>query len=123
MSAPARDDRPVYLRSYLAPLASMLERADVTDIYVNRPGEVWVETTSGTIERHEAPGLDEATLSRLARQIAALSHQGISREHPLLSATLPDGARVQVAGPPATRGPLASQARSSHRRAGPGGST
>jgi type IV secretion system protein VirB11 len=107
VSAPARDDRPVYLRSYLAPLASMLERADVTDIYVNRPGEVWVETTSGTIERHEAPGLDEATLSRLARQIAALSHQGISREHPLLSATLPDGARVQVVGPPATRGPLA----------------
>lgn len=107
MSAPARDDRPVYLRSYLAPLASMLERADVTDIYVNRPGEVWVETTSGSIERHEAPGLDEATLSRLARQIAALSHQGISREHPLLSATLPDGARVQVVGPPATRGPLA----------------
>jgi type IV secretion system protein VirB11 len=107
VSAPARDDRPVYLRSYLAPLASMLERPDVTDIYVNRPGEVWVETTSGTIERHEAPGLDEATLSRLARQIAALSHQGISREHPLLSATLPDGARVQVVGPPATRGPLA----------------
>ncbi|CAN5793352.1 P-type DNA transfer ATPase VirB11 [soil metagenome] len=107
MSAAARDDRPVYLRSYLAPLASMLERADVNDIYVNRPGEVWVETTGGAIERHEAPGLDEATLSRLARQIAALSHQGISREHPLLSATLPDGARVQVVGPPATRGPLA----------------
>ena len=107
MSTPARDDRPVYLHSYLAPLAGMLERPDVTDIYVNRPGEVWVETTSGTIERHEAAGLDEATLSRLARQIAALSHQGISREHPLLSATLPDGARVQVVGPPATRGPLA----------------
>jgi type IV secretion system protein VirB11 len=107
MSAAARDDRPVYLRSYLAPLADVLARADVTDIYVNRPGEVWVETTAGGIERHDAPGLDEATLSRLARQIAALSHQGISREHPLLSATLPDGARVQVVGPPATRGPLA----------------
>jgi len=107
MSAAARDDRPVYLRSYLAPLADVLGRADVTDIYVNRPGEVWVETTAGGIERHDAPGLDEATLSRLARQIAALSHQGISREHPLLSATLPDGARVQVVGPPATRGPLA----------------
>jgi len=107
MSMAVRDERPVYLRSYLAPLADMLGRDDVTDIYVNRPGEVWVETTAGGIERHEAPGLDEATLSRLARQIAALSHQGISREHPLLSATLPDGARVQVVGPPATRGPLA----------------
>jgi type IV secretion system protein VirB11 len=97
----------VYLRAYLAPLTGMLARPDVTDIYVNRPGEIWAETTGGGIERHEAPGLDEATLARLARQIAALSHQGISREHPLLSATLPDGARIQVVAPPATRGPLA----------------
>ncbi|MEG3088520.1 P-type DNA transfer ATPase VirB11 [Sphingomonas sp. PB4P5] len=100
-------DRSIYLQSYLAPLAEMLARADVTDIYVNRPGEVWVETISGGIERLEAPGLDEATLERLARQIAALSHQGISREHPLLSATLPDGARVQIVTAPATRGSLA----------------
>jgi type IV secretion system protein VirB11 len=85
----------------------MLARPDVTDIYVNRPGELWVETTGGAVERHDAPGLDEAILARLARQIAALSHQGINREHPLLSGTLPDGARVQIVAPPATRGPLA----------------
>lgn len=107
MSVAALDREGVYLRSYLAPLTGMLARPDVTDIYVNRPGELWVETTGGAIERHDAPALDEATLARLARQIAALSHQGISREHPLLSATLPDGARVQVVAPPATRGPLA----------------
>jgi type IV secretion system protein VirB11 len=104
--APSADGR-VYLTSYLAPLAPMLARPDVTDIYVNRPGELWVETIGGAIERHDAPNLDDSTLARLARQIAALSHQGISREHPLLSATLPDGARVQVVAPPATRGPLA----------------
>jgi type IV secretion system protein VirB11 len=97
----------VYLRAYLAPLTGMLARPDVTDIYVNRPGELWAETTGGAIERHEAPGLDEATLARLARQIASLSHQGISREHPLLSAKLPDGSRVQVVAPPATRGNIA----------------
>src|ERR1044072_8247653 len=91
----------------MAPLTGMLARPEVTDIYVNRPGELWVETTGGAIERHEAPALSEATLARLPRQIAALSHQGISREHPLLSATLPDGARVQVVAPPATRGDLA----------------
>jgi type IV secretion system protein VirB11 len=103
----ANDGAGIYLRSYLAPLTGMLARPDVTDIYVNRPGELWVETLGGEIERHDAPKLDEATLERLARQIAAIAHQGISREHPLLSATLPDGARVQVVGPPATRGPLA----------------
>jgi type IV secretion system protein VirB11 len=85
----------------------MLARDDVTDIYVNRPGEIWIETLGGATERHNAPALDRATLDRLSRQIAALSHQGISREHPLLSATLPDGARVQVVAPPATRGDLA----------------
>lgn len=97
----------VYLRSYLAPFGDVLDRADVTDVYVNRPGELWVETTDGKIERHEAPDLTTATLARLARQIAALSNQGINREHPLLSAKLPDGARIQVIAPPATREHLA----------------
>ena len=107
MTATAAADGRVYLRSYLAPLTGMLARPDVTDIYVNRPGELWIETVGGAIERQEAPALDEATLERLARQIAAVSHQGISRAHPLLSATLPDGARVQIVAPPATRGPMA----------------
>jgi len=102
-----RAGQGVYLRSFLAPLTGMLARPDVTDIYVNGPGELWIETIGGAIERHDAPTLDEVTLDRLARQIASISHQGISREHPLLSATLPDGARVQVVAPPATRGALA----------------
>ncbi len=107
MSATQPDGGPIYLHRYLAPLAEMLARADVTDIYINRPGELWIETLTGAAECHSAPGLDTATLDRLARQIAAQSHQGISREHPLLSATLPDGSRVQIVAPPATRGPLA----------------
>lgn len=97
----------VYLRAYLAPFAPFLERTDVTDIYVNRPGEIWVETLGGESERIDLPEIDESQLWRLARQIAALTYQGISREHPLLAATLPDGARVQICAPPATRGPLA----------------
>lgn len=97
----------VYLRTYLAPFAPMLLRRDVTDIYVNRPGEIWVETLGGGLERHEAQGLNEESLWRLARQIASLTSQGVNREHPLLSATLPDGERVQIVAPPATRGGLA----------------
>lgn len=97
----------VYLRSCLAPFDAALARPDVTDIWVNRPGELWIETLGGTVERHEDPALTESSLERLARQIAALSHQGVSREHPLLAARLPDGSRIQVVAPPATRGPLA----------------
>lgn len=97
----------IYLGTYLAPLAPYFGQADITDIYVNRPGEVWIETLGGAIERIEAPELSNVALTRLARQIAAVSSQGISREHPLLSASLPDGSRVQIALPPATRGHVA----------------
>ena len=97
----------VYLRSYLAPLDPWLSRADVTDILINRPGELWIETAGGGMTHVAAPELTEQTLQRLARQIAAGSHQGVNREHPLLSASLPDGSRVQIVGPPATRGGIA----------------
>lgn len=95
-----------FLSAFLAPLAPHLARGDVTDLYVNRPGELWLEGEHGT-ERVLAPELDDTALWWLARQIASASDQGISREHPLLAATLPDGARVQVCAPPATRGGVA----------------
>jgi type IV secretion system protein VirB11 len=93
----------VYLRTYLAPLAPWLERDDVTDILVNRPGEVWFEEQGAGLKRVDAPEITATMLLRLSQQIAATSSQGVSREYPLLAATLPDGARVQVVAPPATR--------------------
>jgi len=96
----------VYLRTYLSPLAPWLDRPDVTDILVNRPGEVWLDGASGC-QRMEAPDVTDLMLQRLAQQIAAHSSQGVSREYPLLAATLPDGARVQVVTPPATRAHVA----------------
>ena len=92
----------VYLRTYLTPLTPWLDRPDVTDILVNHPGEIWIDGASG-FERIESPDVTEVMLQRLAQQIAAHSSQGVSREYPLLAATLPDGARVQVVAPPATR--------------------
>jgi type IV secretion system protein VirB11 len=93
-----------FLELYLQPLARYLSCPDVTDIYVNGPGDVWVERLGGAMEHHDHPELDDAHLWRLALQMASQSHQGISARHPLLAATLPDGARVQIVAPPATRG-------------------
>jgi type IV secretion system protein VirB11 len=50
------------------------------------------------------PEVDDRLLGRLASQVARVSHQGVNRAQPLLGATLPCGARIQMAGPPATRG-------------------
>jgi len=96
--------RSVYLDAYLAPFRPWLERASVTEILVNQPGEIWVEDAAQPgMQRIEAPGLDDTLLQRLAEQVARTSHQGINREHPLLAATLPGGERIQLCGPPATR--------------------
>ena len=97
----------IYLDSYLSALAPWLTRENVTDVLVNKPGEVWIETNDGVMDRADAPDVTEVALSRLARQIAAWSHQGVNREQPLLSATLPNGARVQIVSPPATRSGMA----------------
>jgi len=97
----------VYLDTYLSALAPWLTRDDVTDLLINRPGEVWIETTSGMLTHIAAPQVTDVVLSRLARQIAAATHQGVNREQPLLSATLPDGGRVQIVAPPATRDGMA----------------
>ncbi|MFV0644045.1 MAG: P-type DNA transfer ATPase VirB11 [Sphingomonadaceae bacterium] len=94
----------VYLDSYLAPFRQWLECDSVTEIMVNRPGEVWIEDArSPGMQRVEVPDIDDRLVQRLAEQVARVSHQGINREHPLLGATLPDGARVQFCGPPASR--------------------
>ena len=37
----------VYLRTYLAPFTPWLDRPDVTDILVNKPGEVWIDGAGG----------------------------------------------------------------------------
>ncbi len=33
----------IYLDHYLGPLDPYLEATDITDIYINRPNEIWVE--------------------------------------------------------------------------------
>lgn len=106
--APA-NERSVYLEAYLAPFQRWLERDTVTEIMVNRPGEVWIEDAADPgMKRIAVPEIDDRLVQRLAEQVARVSHQGINREHPLLGATLPSsngegGARIQFCGPPASR--------------------
>ena len=99
--------RNIYLESYVAPLAKWLALENVTDIYINRPGEIWLETLGNAPQKIATPELTTELLARLVRQIAALSAQGVNREHPLLAASLPSGERVQAVIPPATRGDIA----------------
>lgn len=88
------------LDTYLAPLKPFFEQAGVSEISVNKPGEIWVEI-GGDMERHEIPELDLEHLKSLGRLVAQYGEQHISEETPILSATLPQGFRIQVVFPPA----------------------
>ena len=88
-----------YLRPFLPGLESVLEDEDVSEIMINGPGNVWVESR-GEIRPHPAPGLDGAALDRAAIQIAR--PLGLDpATAPILDARLDDGSRVAICVPPA----------------------
>jgi type IV secretion system protein VirB11 len=82
------------------PLADYLAMPGVTEVVVNRPGEVFVETGPDW-SRHDAPALSLERCRALANAIASYTAQRIDHQHPILSAQLPGGQRVQVIIPPA----------------------
>ena len=89
------------VQEQLGALQDLLDRPDVIEVVINRPGEVWVETRDGwkTIAN---PNMTFVRLERLAKATAAYAAQAFRDERPILSATLPCGARIQIVGPPAT---------------------
>ncbi len=94
----------VYLRSYLRPFARWLDQADVSEVLVNRPCEVWIEAAGQPqMQRFDAPEVTDELMGRLAAQIARAGCQAVNRQSPLLAASLPGGERVQMVGPPAVR--------------------
>ena len=72
--APAVDlhgERSVYLDAYLAPFREWLERDTVTEIIVNRPGEVWIEDAAHPgMRKVRRPEIDDRLVQRLAEQVA-----------------------------------------------------
>ena len=91
------------LRTHLRPLQRWFEEQGVTEVSVNRPGEVWIARQGEPyMERHAAADLTDEILLALAQQVATSTEQEVSKEKPLLSAELPNGFRVQFVLPPAS---------------------
>lgn len=90
----------VMLETYLKPLAPFLARDDLTEVTINRPGEIWTESGEGW-KRHDAPDVTYRSCLHLATLIATANSKKITKDNPILSADLPTGERVQVIIPPA----------------------
>ncbi len=88
------------LEHYLAPLQRCLETAGVTELVINRPGELGLER-AGRWEWRSAPELTATWLTTLARAAAAFTAQDIGEATPICSTVLPQGERCQIVLPPA----------------------
>lgn len=88
------------LETYLRPLKKIIEQDGVNEISINKPRELWVENR-GEMSLHKVETFTLEHLKSLARLVAQSTDQRVSEEEPLLSATLPDGYRIQVVFPPA----------------------
>jgi type IV secretion system protein VirB11 len=97
------------VRSYLRPIKRHMERHQATEIWINKPGELIVQLETGNL-KIEDPALDFQMLEAFAQAIAVYSpqQQTVGAKTPLLSATLPDGERVQIVLPPAVEPGLVS---------------
>lgn len=93
-------NRATSINHHLAFAKAWLDDPEITEICVNRPGEVFCERQS-VWERHEAPEVTLHHLMALATATARFTDNDVSDTRPVLSAVLPGGERVQFVIPPA----------------------
>ncbi len=86
------------LQRHLKPLMPYLETQGITEICLNRPGELYIEKQS-KFTRHDAEELDLGFIESLAQLIAENNRKDFP--HPLLSGSLPNGERAQFVMNPA----------------------
>ncbi|MEO1359291.1 MAG: ATPase, T2SS/T4P/T4SS family, partial [Pseudomonadota bacterium] len=92
----------VFTARYLKPILRHLDSASISELCVNKPGEVWIERAGAPfMERIEEPEITTDHMTRLAHLLASNTNQAVNPETPLLSTLLPTGERVQVVMPPA----------------------
>lgn len=85
------------------PLEPLLKDPDVTDVLVNGPAEIWVDTGRG-LHRTTVAFPGEAALRRLAQRLAAAAGRRLDDAAPYVDARLPGGVRLHAVLPPIAGG-------------------
>nr|WP_294546642.1 ATPase, T2SS/T4P/T4SS family [uncultured Rhodopila sp.] len=89
------------LRHLLAPIDDLRTDPSVTEIVINRPGEVGTER-GGVWTWREVPDFTFDRLDAIALLTGRMTNREADPAHPLCGSTFPDGERVQICRPPAT---------------------
>lgn len=78
-----------------------LKRDDVTEVVINRPGEIWTETRKGGWVREEMPALTLQKCQFLVNALAVSNFRLLNVKSPIKTVECPDGERAQLVIPPA----------------------
>jgi pilus assembly protein CpaF len=85
---------PAYLVAEMG--TELLKNPDITEIMVNGPDKVYVESGGRLIERPDIKFRDEAHLRNVINTIVAPLGRRIDEDSPMVDARLPDGSRVNA---------------------------
>jgi type IV secretion system protein VirB11 len=88
------------LHFFLAPLRTILDDEQVTEVCINKPHEAFIQRYSGWT-REKLAFASVSWCRNMASLVANRTNQGIDENSPLLSADLPSGERIQFVLPPA----------------------
>lgn len=91
------------LESFLAPVRHLLSDESVSEILINGYDTIYFERR-GELHRDSARFACAQDLEGFCQNLAQYVGKQITYEKPLLEGRLPDGSRVSVAAPPASRG-------------------
>ena len=98
------------------PLEPLLRLPGVTDVLVNGPDQVWVDSGDG-LRRADVRFPDDDAVRRLAVRLAAASGRRLDDAAPWVNVALPDGTRLHAVLPPVSGRATSTQgAASSSRR-------
>lgn len=89
----------IALNTYLRPIQFLMDIDGVAELSINIPKKVWAEI-KGKMVLYDVPEMDYNHLYGLAKLVAQSTDQSVTEESPLLSATLPNGYRIQIVMPP-----------------------
>lgn len=103
MSSSVQKDLTVRLHLQ-AGLQKYLDREDITEVAINKPGQVWMEEKTGW-KCCEDSDISYSYLDKLGNICAVYGGENkvFDSAHPVLSVELPDGERAQFVMPPACK--------------------
>jgi len=100
--APAARHRRIedHVAAAFGPLAPLLVPAEVTDVFVNGPGPVWVDRGSGAAPDPAVRLVDEDAVRDLATRLIALGGRHVDEATPCVDVVVGPGVRVHAVLPP-----------------------